>query len=93
MKEIEQLLNKLPLAQLQSNICLDCDGAQLYVDGTNGSLSTVEVRDVDAVIHVSQEHLLAILHGDESAVGLFTSGQITIDGDVSIAFRLKDILG
>ena len=93
MKDITDLISRLPLSQLQCCICLVCGDDTIYIDGFSGDVLTACEKDIDATIHVSQEDLLSILKGEENAVTLFTSGRISVDGDMTVAFKLKDIFG
>ena len=93
MKEITTLIEKMPLKQLQSIICLECDGERLYIDGIEVAVHTEQIEGVVATIKLSQDHLYKILVGEENAISLFTMGEIEIEGDTSVAFKLKDIFG
>ena len=63
MKEITALIEKMPLKQLQSVICLECDGERLYIDGVEGTVHTDQIEGVVATIKISQDHLYKILVG------------------------------
>ncbi len=93
MKEIEQLLNRLPIAQLQCHIELVCDDHVLFVNGFTGEISSESNEKNDAVIRIAEQDLLSILKGETNAVALFTSGKIEVEGDMTVAFKLKDIFG
>ena len=93
MKEIEQLLNRLPIAQLQCHIELVCGDHVLFVNGFTGKISSESNEKSDAVIRIAEQDLLSILKGETNAVALFTSGKIEVEGDMTVAFKLKDIFG
>ena len=93
MNEIQTLIERLPLSQLGCNIIISCEGLELYINGHEGVISDNALDQVDATIRLSQDHLLGILKGEENAISLFTSGAIEVDGDMSVAFKLKQIFG
>ena len=93
MKEIEQLLKRLPIAQLQCHIDLVCDDSVLFINGFTGDITTESKENSDAVIRISEQDLLSILKGETNAVAQFTSGKIQVEGDMTVAFKLKDIFG
>ena len=93
MKEIEQLLKRLPITQLQCHIKIVCDDIDIYVNGFTGEILDYSNEDVDAIIRITEQDLLSILKGEVNAVGLFTSGKIQVEGDMTVAFKLKDIFG
>lgn len=47
----------------------------------------------DCVISVPEDLLLRIVNGEQSAMGAFLMGKIRVEGDASLAMRLKDLLG
>ena len=91
MKEIEQLLNRLPIAQLQCHVELVCDDSILFINGYTGEITADSKEKSDATIRISEQDLLAILKGETNAVAQFTSGKIEVEGDMTVAFKLKDI--
>ena len=56
-------------------------------------MSDSPLEHVDATIRVSQEDLLGILQGEKNAISLFTTGAIEVEGDMSVAFKLKQLFG
>lgn len=93
MNEIQTLIERLPLSQLGCNMCISCEGLKLYIDGHKGLVSDSPVDHVDATIRLTQDDLLGILQGEKSAISLFTTGAIEVDGDMSVAFKLKQLFG
>ena len=47
----------------------------------------------DCVISVQEDLLLRIVRGEQSPMGAFLMGKIRVEGDASLAMRLKDLLG
>jgi putative sterol carrier protein len=47
----------------------------------------------DCVISVPEDLLLRIVRGEQSPMGAFLMGKIRVEGDASLAMRLKDLLG
>lgn len=92
---IKESLARLPLDQIQKNLCIHLtdDDSLIYIDGYTGIVGDDVIDPVDATIHILSTDLEHVLSGEDSAVSLFTSGRIEIDGDLSIAFRLKEIIG
>ena len=93
MNDIQELIERLPLSQLGCNILISCEGQALYIDGHDGFVSNSPLEHVDATIRVSQEDLLGILQGEKNAISLFTTGAIEVEGDMSVAFKLKQLFG
>ena len=93
MDNIIKLLEKMPLNQLGCVLCINFGEAKLYIDGNAGSVSRDLIDGVAATIHVSEDDLEKVITGEENAISLFTTGRTTIEGDTSVAFKLKDLLG
>lgn len=93
MNDIKILLARLPILQLQCHIELVCGDESLYINGFDGSIAEEGSMEADAVVRISEDDLLAVLSGEANAVSLFTSGKIQVEGDMTVAFKLKDIFG
>lgn len=93
MNEVQTLISRLPLSQLGCNILISCEGLDIYINGHEGHMSETPLDQLDATIRLSKDHLLGILKGEENAISLFTTGAIEVDGDMSVAFKLKQIFG
>ena len=63
------------------------EAARLWVVVTLGRFWTTRV------ISVPEDLLLRIVNGEQSAMGAFLMGKIRVEGDASLAMRLKDLLG
>lgn len=92
---IKDNLERLPLDQIQKNLCIHFtdNDSSIYIDGHTGVVNDQVIDPIDATIHIQSTDLEHVLSGEDSAVSLFTTGRIEIDGDLSIAFRLKEIIG
>ncbi len=87
------MISRMPLSQLGCNILISCEGEELYINGIEGKVSEVPIKGIVATVYISTEHLIGILTGEENAISLFTSGEIKVEGDMSVAFKLKQIFG
>ena len=94
MNEIKTLLMRLPLRQLDGTVRLDLgEGQSFLVDGQSGEIKENTSDSADVILTLSKEDLLAILTGKSQVVTLFTEGKIMVEGDMGLAFRLKEIFG
>lgn len=95
MNEIVSVIEKLPLSQLQCMICIEFtdDKPSIYIDGVAGRVSESSLDSVDATVRLSSSDLEAVISGQQSSVSLFTTGKVEVDGDISVAFKLKEIIG
>jgi putative sterol carrier protein len=73
----------------------DVDGAGSWrVEVDDGAVSVSESdADADCVIGLSEETLLGIVSGRQSATGALLMGRIRLDGDAGLAMRLRELLG
>ena len=68
----------------------DCgDDGVLVID--NQSVST-EDQDADCTIGVSLEDLQSIIAGELDPTGAFMQGKLKVDGDMSVAMKLGQVL-
>ena len=71
----------------------DVDGAgswRVEVDDRAVSVSESDA-DADCVIAVSEDTLLGIVSGRQSATGALLMGRIRLEGDAALAMRLRDL--
>ena len=92
MNEVIQLLEKLPLSQIGADVVIDLGNQKIFIS-KSGALSESIPDHADLTITLSHEDMLAVLHGEENVMSLFTMGRIEVDGEMELAFRLKSILG
>jgi putative sterol carrier protein len=71
----------------------DVDGAGSWrVEVDDGAVSVGESdADADCVIAVSEDTLLGIVSGRQSATGALLMGRIRLEGDAALAMRLRDL--
>ena len=71
----------------------DIEGAGSWrVDVADGRAAVSETRDGgDCVIRMKEETFGRLLSGQQNPVSGFMTGKIKVDGDMSLALRLKDV--
>jgi len=79
---------------LTASYRFDVEGAGSWrVEVDDGAVSVSEGdAAADCVIAVSEGLLLRIVGGEQSAMGAFLMGKIRVEGDASLAMRLRDLL-
>ncbi|SDQ72664.1 SCP2 sterol-binding domain-containing protein [Pseudovibrio sp. Tun.PSC04-5.I4] len=84
------LKGRVESSDFENSIKFDCgeDGV-LVIDGN--SIST-DNKDVDCTIGVSFEDLQSLVAGDLDPTAAFMQGKFTIDGDMSIAMKLSQLM-
>jgi putative sterol carrier protein len=77
---------------------------QFNVTGDDGGTWTVNIKDggiivdeaaastPDMTVTTSTQDLLAVVNGDLNAVSAFMQGRVRIDGDMSLAMKLQNLL-
>ena len=94
MDTIITLLKRLPIEQLNGSILIELnDGESIYIDGQSGDVTEGKDGMSDVTIRLDEEDLRSILTGESNVIDLFTTGKIKIEGDMGLAFRLKELLG
>jgi putative sterol carrier protein len=80
---------------LHATYRFDVDGAGTWLVAVDDGAVSVSEGDADAdcVIAVSEDTLLRIVRGQQNAMGAFLMGKIRVEGDASLAMRLRDLLG
>jgi putative sterol carrier protein len=73
----------------------DVDGAGSWRVAVDDGAVAVSEGDgaADCVIAAPEELFLRIVRGEQSPMGAFLMGKIRVEGDASLAMRLKDLLG
>jgi putative sterol carrier protein len=71
----------------------DVDGAGSWLVAVDdGAVSVSEsAAAADCVIGVSEETLLGIVSGRQSAMGAVLMGRVRLEGDAALAMRLRDL--
>lgn len=84
------LKSRVESSDFESSIKFDCgEEGVLVIDGN--SVST-DNKDVDCTIGVSFEDLQSLVAGDLDPTAAFMQGKFTIDGDMSIAMKLSQLM-
>lgn len=80
---------------LTASYRFDVEGAGTWrVEVDDGSVAVSESDGpADCVLAVPEDLFLRIVSGRQSAMGAFLMGKIRVEGDASLAMRLKDLLG
>ena len=73
----------------------DVDGAGSWrVDVNDGAVDVSESEaPADCVIRASEEDLLRVVRGELNAVTAYMTGRGRVEGDLSLAMRLRDLFG
>lgn len=87
---VNDLKGRVESSDFDSSLKFDCgDDGILVIDGN--SIST-DNKDVDCTIGVSFEDLQSLIAGDLDPTAAFMQGKFTIDGDMSIAMKLSQLI-
>lgn len=86
----ESMKDRVAQGSFDSVVKFDCgDDGVLVID--NQSIST-EDQDADCTISVSLEDLQSIVAGELDPTGAFMQGKLKVDGDMSVAMKLGQVL-
>jgi putative sterol carrier protein len=86
----ESLKDKVESGSFDSSIKFDCgDDGFLVID--HQSIST-EDKSVDCTVTVELADLESIVSGDLDPTAAFMQGKLSIDGDMSVAMKLGQVL-
>lgn len=87
---VADLKGRVESSDFDSSIKFDCgDDGILIIDGN--SISTSD-KDVDCTIGVSFDDLQSLIAGDLDPTAAFMQGKFTIDGDMSVAMKLSQLI-
>lgn len=82
--------DKVASSGFDSSIKFDCgDDGILVIDGTE--VSTTD-KEADCTISVALEDLQAIIDGDLNPTAAFMQGKVKVEGDMSVAMKLGEII-
>ncbi|MDA4847229.1 SCP2 sterol-binding domain-containing protein [Hoeflea poritis] len=86
----ESMKDRVAEGSFDSVVKFDCgDDGVLVID--NQSIST-EDQEADCTISVSLEDLQSIVAGELDPTGAFMQGKLKVDGDMSVAMKLGQVL-
>jgi putative sterol carrier protein len=73
----------------------DVEGAgSWHVDVNDGAVEVTESgAPADCVIRASEENLLRIVRGELNPVTAYMTGRVRVEGDITLAARLRDLFG
>jgi putative sterol carrier protein len=73
----------------------DVQGAgSWHVDVNDGAVHVTESdASADCVIRASEENLLRIVRGELNPVTAYMTGRVKVEGDITLATRLRDLFG
>ena len=80
---------------LTASYRFDVEGAGSWrVEVDDGAVAVSESDGAaDCVIAAPEDLFLRIVRGEQSPMGAFLMGKIRVEGDASLAMRLKDLIG
>ncbi|WP_136661181.1 SCP2 sterol-binding domain-containing protein [Nitratireductor sp. XY-223] len=86
----ESMKDRVAEGSFDSVVKFDCgDDGVLVID--NQTVST-EDQEADCTISVSLEDLQSIIAGELDPTGAFMQGKLKVDGDMSVAMKLGQVL-
>ena len=86
----ESMKDRVAEGSFDSIVKFDCgDDGVLVID--NQTVST-EDQEADCTISVSLEDLQSIIAGELDPTGAFMQGKLKVDGDMSVAMKLGQVL-
>jgi putative sterol carrier protein len=80
---------------LDASYRFDIEGAGSWRLEADGEKAVVTESDApaDCVIRTDENTFLRILRGEQSPMGAYMTGKIRVEGDLSLALRLRDVFG
>ena len=90
-KAVEMFSAKVEETGFDGSVKFDIEGEGI-VRIEDGAV-TQEDGDSDVTISASPDVLLELFNGDLSPTAAFMSGKIKIDGDMSVAMKMSQLLG
>ena len=81
-------------AGVTNSYLFDVEGAgQWLVDVDGGRVNVTEGGgDADVTIATSEENFMRIVRGEQSPTGAYMTGKVKVEGDISLALRLRELL-
>ncbi len=73
----------------------DVDGeGSWHVDVNDGDVRVTESQaDADCVIRAPEDVFMRIVRGEQNPITAYMTGKVKVQGDVSLATRLRDLFG
>jgi acyl-CoA dehydrogenase len=77
---------------LGKTLKFDFGDKQLYIDGTGvQNTLSVENRDADCLVLVSEENFMSLISGDLNPMAAVMTGKVKIKGDMGVAMKLNSL--
>jgi putative sterol carrier protein len=80
---------------LDASYRFEIEGAGSWRLEADGEKAVVTESDApaDCVIRTDENTFLRILRGEQSPMGAYMTGKVRVEGDLSVALRLRDVFG
>lgn len=92
--EVEEIARKMRErvsgSGFKGSVKFDCGGAGVVV--VDGETVTTADTAADCTIGLARDDLEAMIAGDLDPTAAFMQGRIRVDGDLSLAIRLNEVL-
>ncbi len=96
-ESLESRVDPSKTAGMNTTYLFEIDGAGTWrVDTRDGALSVTEGTDdgdADVTISASEDTFQQIAAGDLNATTAYMTGKVKVQGDMSLATRLRDLFG
>ena len=90
LSEIQKRAAEKPA--LGNTIKFNIGGTNLFIDGNNGNAVSMEDKDADCTISMSQEDFIALVTKQLNPMMAMMSGKIKLSGDMGVAMKLQGLL-
>ncbi|MCS7297243.1 MAG: SCP2 sterol-binding domain-containing protein [Bacteroidia bacterium] len=90
---VAQIKARAAKGSLGGRLKFDFGSRKLLLDGT-GETTIVKEEDAEApcIIYISPEDMKALLSGELNPMSAFMAGKIKVQGDMSMAMKLQNLL-
>lgn len=80
---------------LDASYRFDIEGEGSWRLEADGEKAVVTESDApaDCVIRTGENTFLRIIRGEQSPMGAYMTGKVRVEGDLSLALRLRDVFG
>jgi putative sterol carrier protein len=90
---LEGRIDPSKTAGVTASYRFDIDGAGIWrIAVADGAATVTESADAaDCTIRMKEDVLLKLIRGEQNPATAFMTGKINVDGDVSLALKLKEL--
>ena len=90
---LEGRIDPSKTAGVTASYRFDIDGAGIWrIAVADGATTVTESADAaDCTIRMKEDVLLKLIRGEQNPATAFMTGKIKVDGDVSLALKLKEL--